>query len=131
MSDVDDAREGEKLAREWLEGRSELVDDLAELCGGMPKPLGAIERAFLHAVGNAARALARREMKPAAEAAAPARIEAQAPAAPPARASIDVDESWRRARQRARRARFEELAQANAQISPIIDMRPGPGHEWS
>ena len=44
----DDDRAGEELARAWLQGKSELIDDLAALVDGMDKPLDATARAFLH-----------------------------------------------------------------------------------
>jgi hypothetical protein len=60
----DDFRAGEGMAIEWLEGRSEMSDDLALLVSGMTQPLDGTARAFLLTVGNAARAVARREDLP-------------------------------------------------------------------
>jgi hypothetical protein len=98
----------------------------------MPKPLGAIERAFLQAVGKAARAAAKRDGRSApAGARPPAPVEAQTPAAPPpARAPIDVDDSWRRARERAQRARLEELWRANSAIPVGYAQRDSDRGSW-
>jgi hypothetical protein len=107
----DDAPAGEELARAWLQGKSELIDDLAALVEGMDKPLDETARAFLLTIGNAARSAPRGKARPTpAGAPAPARIEA-----PPAPA-FDVDAFRRRMRERERAARFEELARRNAAL---------------
>jgi hypothetical protein len=111
----DDARAGEELARGWLRGKSELIDDLAALVDCMAQPLDETARAFLLTVGNSARAVARREDLPTpAGAPAPrppdlakAHPTPDAPPAPP----IDLNEMLRRERERA--ARLEELARRN------------------
>jgi hypothetical protein len=129
MTDNDAFKVGEEMARAWTEGRSELIEDLGALVAGMGE-IGPQERGFLVTLGNAARA-ARRAPRPTP---APALLEAQTPAAPPARAPIDVDDSWRRARERMRQARLEELARANSQISLDIEgvsWRRRPGDDWS
>ena len=41
----DDVRAGEELARAWLDGKSELIDDLAALVDGMDRPLDGTARA--------------------------------------------------------------------------------------
>jgi hypothetical protein len=115
MADDDDVRAGEELARAWLQGKSELIDDLAALVDGMGHPLDATARAFLLTVGNAARAAPRGKARPA-----PACLEAQTkaqpkPEAPPAPA-FDVEAFRRRQREHERRARFEELARRNAAL---------------
>ena len=61
MAADDDFRAGEGMAIEWLEGRSEMSDDLVLLVSGMTQPLDGTARAFLLTVGNAARSVARRE----------------------------------------------------------------------
>ena len=110
----DDARAGEELARAWLDGKSELIDDLAALVDGMDKPLDGTARAFLLMVGNAARSTPRGKAR-----SAPARIEAQTkaqptpPEAPPAPA-FDVDAFRRRMREREQAARLEQLGRSNA-----------------
>ena len=60
----DDARAGEELARAWLQGKSELINDLAALVDGMSQPLDATAKGFLVTVGNAAR-MAKRAVKAA------------------------------------------------------------------
>jgi hypothetical protein len=111
--------EGEEMAKNWLAGKTNMHDDLGTLVASMVDgQLGAVERDFLRVVGEAARSAAKRKDR----AAAPARVEAQPPAAPPV---IDVDASWRRARERQRAARFEELARRNSRI-PV----DGGGDFW-
>jgi hypothetical protein len=61
---MSDAKEGEGMAKAWLAGKSELIDDLAVLVAGMDRPLDAIARAFLLTIGNAAKASAKREARP-------------------------------------------------------------------
>ena len=108
MSD-DDARAGEELARAWLQGKSELIDDLGALVDGMDRPLDGTARAFLLTIGAAARSAPRGKARPAS-----ARIEAQpTPEAPPAPA-FDVDAFRRRRREHELAARLEELARRNA-----------------
>jgi hypothetical protein len=114
----DDVRAGEELARAWLQGKSELIDDLAALVDGMTRPLDATARAFLATISNAARSAPRSKVRQTpAGAPAPARIEAHTatPEAPPAPA-FDVDEFRRRMREHERAARFEELARRNAAL---------------
>src|ERR1700722_3408727 len=92
----DDVRAGEELARAWLDGKSELIDDLAALVDGMDKPLDATARAFLETIGAAARSAPRSKARQTpAGAPPPARLEAKTaaqptPEAPPAPA-FDVD----------------------------------------
>lgn len=112
---VDDGfRAGEKMAIDWIEGRSEMTDDLAALVAGMPRELDAMARGFLVTIGNAARRTASCEAQPA-PGAAPTPPAVPPPAAP----SIDVDTMWARARERQRKARFEEFARRNAEL-PVI-----------
>jgi hypothetical protein len=116
----DDVRAGEELARAWLQGKSELIDDLAALVDGMTRPLDATARAFLATVGNAARLAPRGKARPTPTGTpAPARLEAQTaaqptPEAPPAPA-FDVDEFRRRRREHELAARLEELGRRNAE----------------
>lgn len=117
MSDTDDFGEGERLGLDWIEGRSDLLDDLAALVVGM-KEFGTIERAFLTTIGNAARAAAKREGQPTSVVASdPSRRSKPVPAEP----KVDIDEFRRRQREHARRARYEALAANNASI-PIGSM---------
>lgn len=108
----DDARAGEELARAWLQGKSELIDDLAALVDGMTRPLDATARAFLLTIGNAARLAPRGKARPT-PAGAPAPRAPDPPEAPPATA-FDVDEFRRRMSEHERAARLERLARSNA-----------------
>jgi hypothetical protein len=49
---------------QWRARRSEMTDDLALLVSGMTQPIDGTARAFLLTVGNAVRAVARREDLP-------------------------------------------------------------------
>jgi hypothetical protein len=116
----DDFRAGEGMAIEWLESRSEMSDDLALLVSGMTQPLDGTARAFLLTVGNAARAVARREDLPTSAGAPAQRAPDPAKAQPTPEATptppIDLNEMLRRRRERERAARFEELARRNAAL---------------
>jgi hypothetical protein len=61
---MSDAKEGEELAKAWLAGKSELIDDLAALVEGMDKPLDGTARAFLQTIGSAAKAAPRGKARP-------------------------------------------------------------------
>jgi hypothetical protein len=61
---MSDSKEGEELAKAWLTGKSELIDDLAALVDGMDRPLDATARAFLQTIGSAAKAAPKREARP-------------------------------------------------------------------
>jgi hypothetical protein len=113
----DDERAGNEEARAWLQGNSELFDDLADLVESMAKPLGATERAFLVTVGNAAKATAKREDLPTPARAPAPRAKGPAKAQPPeapAEPKIDIDAFRRRQREHERAARLEQLCQRNA-----------------
>jgi hypothetical protein len=107
MSD-DDVRAGEELAKAWLAGKSELIDDLAALVDGMDKPLDATARAFLQMIGDAAKASAKREARPTPSA-------RRTPAPPPEStpAPVDLNEMFRRRRERERARRLEEFGRRN------------------
>jgi hypothetical protein len=110
---MSDDRAGEELAKAWLRGEGELIDDLAALVDGMGHPLDATARAFLLTVGNAARSTPRGKARPAS-----ARIEAQTkaqptPEAPPA-PPVDVDAFRARMRDHERARRLEQLGRSNA-----------------
>jgi hypothetical protein len=132
MSD-DDARAGEELARAWLQGKSELIDSLADLVEGMSHPLDATARAFLLTVGNAARSAPKSKVRqtPAGAPAAPPNL-AQAqpsPEAPPA-PLIDFNEMMRRHRESEYARRLEELWRENSS-SPVGGiMNFGRGATW-
>jgi hypothetical protein len=134
MSD-DDVRAGEELAKAWLAGKSELIDDLAALVDGMDKPLDATARAFLQMIGNAAKASAKREARPTpAGAPAPrppdlakAQPTPEAPRAP----LIDLNELLRRRRERERARRLEELGRNNDEAwRDQAEMVRGMGAGW-
>jgi hypothetical protein len=123
---MSDANEGEELARAWLQGKSELMDDLADLVEGMAHPLDGTARAFLVTVGNAAKASAKR--RPAS-----ARVEAQPSPEPPVAQTISLDEMMRRRREREHARRLDELGRSNAaawgdQAEMVRGM--GAGGDW-
>ena len=113
----DEERAGNEEALAWLQGNSDLFDDLADLVESMAKPLGATERAFLQVVGNAARAAKREDLPTPAGAPAP-RAKGPAKAQPtpeaPAEPKVDIDAFRRRQREHERAARLERLARSNA-----------------
>ena len=113
----DDARAGEELARAWLQGMSELVDDLSALVDGMPRrELGPVERGFLRVVGEAARravlALRTASAAPRPPDLAKAQPLPEAPLVP----RIDIDEFRRRRREHELAARLDELGRRNAEL---------------
>jgi hypothetical protein len=114
MSD-DDARAGEQMAKAWLRGEGELIDDLPLLVSGMSRPLDEMAKAFLSTIGNAAKAKAR---PTPAGAPAPARLDQTAaqptPEAPLSR-PVSLDELWRRRQERNREQRLDELGRRNAE----------------
>ena len=113
MSNSEDFfREGERLALDWIAGKSELLDDFAALVVGM-KEFGEMERAFLLTIGNAARAAAKREGQPRSVVADAAPMPRSAPAAEP---KVDLDEFRRRRLEHEHATRFEELARRNAAL---------------
>ena len=129
MSDTDDFHEGEQMAIAWIEGRSDLAQDLSVLVAGMPREFGGTERGFLLTIGNAARSAARSERR-STPADAPARLgEVQAAAAGSPAPGPDIDDFLYRAREATRQARFEKLARSNADA--CMGSAPGrmtPGH---
>jgi hypothetical protein len=107
------ANEDVELARAWLLGNSGLFDDLADLVESMiDKPLDPAARTFISTIGRDAKALAKGKARPAS-----ARLEAQTapqtPAEPPPAPTIDINELWRRRRERNRAQRLDELARRN------------------
>jgi hypothetical protein len=115
----DDVRAGEDLAKAWLRGEGELIDDLAALVDGMTRPLDETARAFLLTIGNAARSAPKSKVRQTPTGTpAPARLEAQTAAQPtpeaPPQPPIDVDAFRRRMRDHERARRFERLASSNA-----------------
>src|SRR5271168_1930358 len=117
---MSDDRAGEELARAWLQGKSELVDDLAALVDGMDKPLDGTARAFLVTVGKAARQGARGHTRPRPAGAPRPAVEAQPPEATP-QPPIDVDAFHRRRREHELAVRLDELGRRNAQA--FLDMQ--------
>jgi hypothetical protein len=105
----DDARAGEELAKRWLQGKiPEMSGDLALLVDGMTQPLDPEARAFLQAIGNAAKASAKREARRT-----PAPPSEATPAAPVP--TISLDEMLRRIRERQRAAMLDRLGRSNAE----------------
>jgi hypothetical protein len=115
----DDAA-GEELAKAWLRGEGELIDDLAALVDGMDKPLDETARAFLLTIGAAARSAPKSKVRQTPTGTpAPARLGAQTaaqptPEAPPAR-PVDVDAFRARMRDHERARRLEQLGRSNAE----------------
>jgi hypothetical protein len=125
----DDARAGAELARAWLDGRSEMSDDLALLVSGMTQPLDEIAKAFLVTVGNAARAMAKRETRPAPS----VRRKPAPPPEPTPAAPVDLNEMIRRRRERMSVRRLEEFGRSNEwarreQAEMVHGM--GAGSDW-
>jgi hypothetical protein len=129
----DEARAGEDLARAWLQGKSEMSDDLALLVSGMTQPLDEMATAFIRMIGNAAKAAPKSKVRqtPAGAPAAPPNL-AQAqpsPEAPPA-PLIDFNEMMRRHRESEYARRLEELWRENSS-SPVGGiMNFGRGARW-
>jgi hypothetical protein len=108
------SKEDVELARAWLAGKSELMDDLADLVEGMSHPLDPAARAFLQTIGSAAKAAPRGKARPTpAGAPAPAQAAAQPTPEPPLAAPVSLDELWRRRRERDRAQRLAELGRRN------------------
>jgi hypothetical protein len=115
----DDVRAGEELAKAWLRGEGELIDDLAALVDGMDRPLDGAARSFLLTIGAAARSAPKSKVRQTPTGTpAPARLEMQPSAQPtpeaPPHPPIDVDAFRRRMREHELAARFERLASSNA-----------------
>jgi hypothetical protein len=109
------ANEDVELARAWLRGESGLFDDLADLVESMiDKPLDPAARTFISTIGRDAKAMAKGKARPAS-----ARLEAQTapqtPAEPPPAPTIDINELWRRRRERNREQRLAELGRRNSE----------------
>ena len=121
---ADDFRAGEALALEWIEGRTSLTDDLAVIVLGMARELsgearefGGDARGFLVTIGNAARMAKRDDLPTLARTSAPrakglANAQPTAPEPPPA-PTTDINEMFRRRRERERAVRLEELGRRN------------------
>ena len=108
---MSDANEGEELARAWLQGKSELMDDLADLVESMmDKPLDAAARTFISTIGRDAKAMAKRKDRSLATTDhAKAQTVAQ-PTQDPPQPGVDLNEMLRRRLERERARRLEELA---------------------
>jgi hypothetical protein len=112
-----------------LAGKSELMDDLADLVAGMDRPFDATARAFLLTIGNAAKASAKREARPMPSA---RRTPAPPPEPTPA-APVDFSEMLRRRLERDGARRMEEFGRSNAaawgeQAEMVRGM--GAGGDW-
>ena len=107
---MSDAKEDVELARAWLQGKSELMDDLADLVEGMSHPLDPAARVFLQTIGSDAKAMAKREARPTPSA---RRTPAPPQAEPPPAAPVDLNELLRRRRERERARRIEEFGRSN------------------
>jgi hypothetical protein len=107
------ANEDVELARAWLRGEGKLMDDLADLVESMiDKRLDPEARTFISTIGRDAKAMAKGKARPAS-----ARLEAQpaaqpAPEPPPA-PTIDINEMFRRSREREYKAKLEEFGRRN------------------
>jgi hypothetical protein len=105
------ANEDVELARAWLQGKSALMDDLADLVESMMgKQLDAAARTFISTIGNAAKASAKREARPTPSA---RRTPAPPPAEPLPAAPVDFSEILRRRREREHARRLDELGRRN------------------
>jgi hypothetical protein len=133
---MSEAKEGEELAKAWLAGKSELIDDLAALVDGMDKPLDATARAFLLTIGSAAKAAPRGKARPTPAGAPAARPPDLAKAQPSSEAPpaplIDLNEMLRRRRERERAAKLEEFGRRNQEAWQQLEMvhRMGAGVDW-
>jgi hypothetical protein len=126
MGADNDFRAGEALALEWIEGRTSLTDDLADLVLGMARELsgearefGGDARGFLVTIGNAARMARKSKARPTpAGAPAPAGMDAQMapqPTPEPPQPRVDLNELMRRRREREYKAKLDELGRRNQQ----------------
>jgi hypothetical protein len=122
---MSDAKEGEELAKAWLRGEGELIADLADLVAGMDRPLDGTARAFLQTIGNAAKASSKSKVRQTPAGAPAARPPVPPPAEPPPSAPVDLNEMFRRRRERERAARLGELGRRNQEAwleqSAMID----------
>jgi hypothetical protein len=103
-----------ELARAWLQGKSELMDDLADLVESMMgKPLDAAARTFISTIGRDAKAMAKRKDRSLAMTDhAKAQTVAQ-PTQDPPQPRVDLNELWRRRLERERAAKLEEFGRRN------------------
>jgi hypothetical protein len=125
-----------ELAKAWLQGRSGLLDDLADLVEGMmDKPLDPAARTFISTIGSDASAMAKRETRPtpSARRTDPAKAQPPAEAPPVAPTTIDLNELLRRRRERDRAQRLAEFGRRNQeawgdQAEMVRGM--GAGGDW-
>jgi hypothetical protein len=112
-------KEDVELARAWLQGKSNLFDDLADLVEGMiDKPLDAPARTFLSTIGRDAKAMAsaKGNARPTPSARRPPDPPPQQPSAePPPAPTISLDEMIRRRREREYKTKLEYYGQRNAE----------------
>jgi hypothetical protein len=110
-------KEDVELARAWLQGKSNLFDDLADLVEGMiDKPLDAPARTFLSTIGRDAKAMAsaKGNARPTPSARRPPDPPPQQPSAePPPAPTISLDELMRRRRERERARILEQFGRYN------------------
>jgi predicted thioredoxin/glutaredoxin len=111
---MSDANEDVELARAWLQGKSELMDDLADLVESMmDKPLDASARTFISTIGRDAKAMAKRKDRSLATT-DPAKAQTAAqPTQNPPQPRVDLNELWRRRLERERARRLDELGRRN------------------
>jgi hypothetical protein len=115
---MSDAKEGEEMAKAWLRGEGELIDDLADLVAGMDRPLDGTARAFLQTIGNAAKASSKSKVRQTpAGAPTPARLEQTAaqPSPEPPQPRVDLNELMRRRAARERARLLEQFGRSNQQ----------------
>jgi hypothetical protein len=125
-----DFRDGVTLAEEWIEGKSDLLDDLVAIVRAMPSEWSGREAGFIACVGAAARGA--RQGAVAAPDLAKAKLLLTPPAATSPEAvspQIDLEGFHRRRRERERAARLKELARANAAI-PIGHVPTDRSSQW-
>jgi hypothetical protein len=113
---MSDADEDVELARAWLQGKTELMDDLADLVESMMgKPLDAAARTFISTIGRDAKAMAKRKDRSLATT-DPAKAQTVAqPTQDPPQPRVDLNELWRRRLERERARRLDELGRSNAE----------------
>jgi hypothetical protein len=111
---MSDANEDVELARAWLQGKSELMDDLADLVESMmDKPLDAAARTFISTLGRDAKAMAKRKDRSLATT-DPAKAQtAVQPTQDPPQPRVDLNELRRRRLERESARRLEELGRRN------------------
>jgi hypothetical protein len=136
----DDFRAGEALALEWLAGKTSLTDDLAVIVLGMARELSgeARDRGRRQRLPRyhwqRGEGIGQGQGAPDAGRNTSARIEAAAQPTPePPQPQVDINELWRRRRERIREQRLDELLRRNQESwSEQAEMMRGigAGGDW-